>query len=196
MRRALIVVDVQNDFVEGGSLAVEGGKQVADDIANYVRKTLHEDRDFYSVFAFTKDFHNPPPDSNGGHFADNPDYKNTWPVHCVAARSGSDFVPVINYLCGGLHDNWFTVNTFYKGQGKPDYSGFQGVDRTEKSLAQWLVDNKIDEVDICGIAGDHCVRATAFDAIEFGFKTKVLANLVVSVGGAQATAELMTELGS
>lgn len=197
MSKALIVVDVQNDFCEGGALAVEGGKVVAEAISSYVRIKLNEDRNYYSAFVFTKDFHKPLPDTNGGHFAvplAEPDFVDSWPVHCVAGTRGAEFNPWIERLVNELADNWFTVNTFRKGQGRPDYSGFQGFDSDGVGLDEWLAKHNIDEVDVVGIAGDYCVRHTALDALKNNFKVNVLADMVASVRGHKATLATVKEV--
>lgn len=187
MTKALIVVDVQVDFVEGGALGVEGGKEVAYKIVEHARKHISD----YEAIVFTQDFHNPPPDTNGGHFADEPDYVDTWPVHCVAGRYGSELFVPIHYLYEDLDGHGYVVERFVKGQGKPDYSGFQGVSPDDVKLMHWLVGNDIDELDVVGIAGDHCVKATALDARDYGFKVNVLPDMVASVGGQEATDALM-----
>jgi nicotinamidase/pyrazinamidase len=178
MTRALIIVDVQKDFCEGGSLAVPGGNHVARNIARMVRITNY---DF--VFA-TADYHNPDSD-NGGHFSETPDFVDTWPAHCVAGTEGVNFHPAIQELFFEGRVN----ATFLKGWDRPSYSGFEGLS-LGWSLEEFLRHFKVDEVDIAGIAGDYCVKATALDAKKLGFKTWVLAEpFVASVGGPGATRE-------
>ena len=179
MGKALLVIDVQNDFCEGGALAVAGGNQVAADIAEYI--TTEGDK--YAEIVFTADTHNAPPDTNGGHFAlsGEPDFVNSWPVHCVADTKGAELHPALAEVSKDRP-------LFRKGQGRPDYSGFQGVDAKGQRLARWLRDKGVTSVDVVGIAGDFCVRYTALDAIIEQFKTKVLADMVASVGGEDATA--------
>lgn len=183
MAKALIVVDVQNDFCEGGALPVPGGVATAAKIRDHI---LISHRGYERIF-FTKDFHAPPPDDNGGHFGDPPDYVNTWPVHCVAGTFGErlrvemkETLPI-----------WFDdkVDIFRKGFGKPDYSGFQGYNPQGLSLGGALKDAGIDEVHVCGLAGDYCVRATALDAVRLGYYTVVMTDLVASIGGDEATLE-------
>ncbi|WP_037768657.1 nicotinamidase [Streptomyces sp. FXJ7.023] len=161
MRRALIVVDVQNDFCEGGSLAVSGGA----DVAAAPPASRH-------VVA-TRDHHVAP----GGHFADNPDYVHSWPAHCVAGTEGVGFHP--NFapaVASGAIDA-----VFDKGAYSAAYSGFEGADENGTPLAEWLRSREIDEVDVVGIATDHCVRATALDAAREGFRTQVLLDLTAGV---------------
>lgn len=165
MSKALVVVDVQRDFCEGGSLAVEGGKQAAKDIDRLISESKISGK-AYAFYLATKDFHNPNSD-NHGHISDNPDYVNTWPAHCVSSGSGSFFQsPLTSYLFDDV---------FKKGRGIPAYSGFQGVGVVEKmSLEEYLRSNGVDEIDVCGIALDYCVKATCLDGIKLGFKVNLL----------------------
>lgn len=181
--RALIVVDVQKDFCEGGNLAVEGGNRVAYEIARYIEANGHR----YEKIVFTKDWHHPKSD-NGGHIAlppDQPDFKNSWPSHCIALTRGANFhSDIVELVYDGLeaHDR-----VFYKGQGKPDYSGFQGTNRNGIGLHDYLQLANIREVDVCGIAGDFCVKETALDAVRNNYSVRVIPELVASVGGDEAT---------
>lgn len=175
---ALIVVDVQNDFCEGGALAVAGGNEAAEKIAKYIQSTGAN----YSDIIFTKDWHNPTPDTNGGHFTE-------WPVHCVRFTWGSEFHPAIEEA----YQNIPNAPIFYKGQGFPGYSGFEGTSQGE-SLRDYLKSNLIDEVHIVGIAGDYCVRATALDAKSLGFNVYLMPSLIASVGGDGATDAVQLEV--
>ncbi|GAA1903680.1 isochorismatase family protein [Streptantibioticus ferralitis] len=169
MHRALIVVDVQNDFCEGGSLEVKGGADVAAAITDLVGDA----GTVYRHVAATRDCHISP----GDHFSDHPDYVTTWPVHCVAGTEGVGFHP--NFapaVASGAIDA-----VFDKGAYSGAYSGFEGVDENGMSLAAWLRDRDVSEVDIVGIATDHCVRATALDAVREGFTTRVLLDLTAGV---------------
>lgn len=168
--RALIVVDVQKDFCEGGALAVQGGNNVAQDIAEYIT----EDGDYYDEILFTLDWHAPPPNDNGGHFGDPPDYVNSWPVHCVAGSEGAEFHDALKPLIDGRH-------IFRKGFGRPDYSGFQGVNSNDDDLATHLKREGIDEIHVCGLAADYCVRATALDGIANDFRVLMLPSLTAAV---------------
>jgi nicotinamidase/pyrazinamidase len=163
--RALIIVDVQNDFCEGGSLAVAGGAAVARGITSLLAKPDHG----YDHVVATKDFHIDP----GGHFADEPDYAKSWPVHCVAGSSGSEFHPEL--------DTAQIEATFRKGAHAAAYSGFEGADDDGTPLAAWLRDRDVDQVDVVGIATDYCVRSTAADAVANGFGTRVLLGLTAGV---------------
>ncbi|WP_330183061.1 nicotinamidase [Nocardia sp. NBC_01503] len=167
MSRALIVVDVQNDFCEGGSLAVAGGAAVAERITEYLGVS-----DYTAVVA-TRDFHIDP----GAHFSENPDYVDTWPPHCRVGTPGADFHP-------GL-DTSPIQEVFSKGAYTAAYSGFEGTASDgSTTLAEWLRAHAIDAVDVCGIATDHCVRATAMDARAAGFETRVLLGLTAAVSPA------------
>ncbi|WP_156765033.1 pyrazinamidase PncA [Mycobacterium sp. 1081908.1] len=174
--RALIVVDVQNDFCEGGSLAVTGGAALASAITGYLAGAPG-----YDHVVATADFHVDP----GDHFSDRPDYRSSWPPHCVAGSHGADFHP-------GL-DTHLIEAVFRKGDHAAAYSGFEGVDGTGTPLLEWLRRRGVDEVDVAGIATDHCVRRTAEDAARAGLSTRVLVDLTAAVtadSGAEALAEM------
>ncbi|MFC6153610.1 isochorismatase family protein [Nocardioides yefusunii] len=171
MTRALIVVDVQNDFCEGGSLAVTGGAAVAEGVAALVadvRADTTTSPDYAYVVA-TKDHHVDP----GEHWAEHPDFSTSWPKHCEVGTTGEEFHPA---LANTVFDA-----VFLKGRHEAAYSGFQGSDDAGTSLAQWLNARGVSEVDVCGIATDHCVRATALDAVAEGFRTRVLLDLCAGV---------------
>ena len=163
MTRALIVVDVQNDFCESGSLAVEGGAAVAAAISAYIANA-----DYDHVVA-TRDAHRDPV----GHFAAEPDFVDTWPAHCVIGTPGVEFHPAL--------DVQRVESVFDKGAFAAAYSGFEGVNADDQSLDVWLREHGVDEVDVVGIATDHCVRATAVDAAQQGFRTNVLLDLTAGV---------------
>ncbi|WP_306332414.1 isochorismatase family protein [Streptomyces sp. KL118A] len=183
MRRALIVVDVQNDFCEGGSLAVAGGA----DVAAAVTELIGQAPAGYRHVVATRDHHIDP----GAHFSDHPDYVDSWPPHCVAGTEGIGFHP--NFapaVASGAIDA-----VFDKGAYSAAYSGFEGVDENGVSLAEWLREREITEVDVVGIATDHCVRATAVDAAREGFRATVLLDLTAGVTAA-TTEAAMAELRS
>ncbi len=168
-QRALIIVDVQNDFCEGGSLAVEGGAAVAQAISTYVNEHASD----YDHIVATADWHIDP----GDHFAEDPDYVNTWPAHCVAGSAGSAFHPNLS----GALDSIQAV--FRKGEYSAAYSGFEchGIGTDSSTLAEWLAERGVSHVDVVGIATDHCVRATALDARREGLDTTVLLDLTAGV---------------
>lgn len=175
---ALIVVDVQKDFCEGGSLAVNGGNDVALQIARYLEEVKDNDD---LLIVFTKDWHNPPPDDNDGHFAlgqnETPNYTTTWPVHCVSGTKGAEFHDAIAIIYA---DNAWP--TFHKGQGASHYSGFDGVSSANgESLNKFLKNRGVTNVAVCGIAADYCVRATAMDAVQNGYDVSVIDSLTVGI---------------
>lgn len=169
MKRALIVVDVQNDFCEGGSLAVSGGARVAELISEY----LAENR--YDAVVATRDYHIDP----GAHFSETPDYVDSWPPHCRVGTPGADFHPQF--------DTSAVQEVFSKGEYSAAYSGFEGASTAGETLTEWLRARDIGAVDVAGIATDHCVRATALDAVAAGFTTRILLGLTAGV--APATVE-------
>jgi nicotinamidase/pyrazinamidase len=185
MTRALIVVDVQNDFCEGGSLAVSGGADVAFRIGELLHKWHDADPDDkeYSYVVATRDHHIDP----GDHFSENPDFVRSWPRHCVAGTDGVGFHP-------NLDPQPFDA-IFDKGEYAAAYSGFEGKSQDGDGLADWLRQKGVTQVDLCGIATDYCVRATALDARTEGFSTTVLAGLTAGVAPAsteQAINDLRT----
>ncbi|WP_028813144.1 isochorismatase family protein [Streptomyces flavidovirens] len=179
MHRALIVVDVQNDFCEGGSLAVAGGA----DVAAAVTDLIGEAPAGYRHVVATRDHHVDP----GDHFSANPDYVHSWPVHCVAGTEGVGFHP--NFAPAVASGAIAAV--FDKGAHAAAYSGFEGADENGVGLADWLRARGVTEVDVVGIATDHCVRATALDAVREGFTTHVLLDLTAGVS--EATTERALE---
>ncbi|HJQ04153.1 MAG TPA: isochorismatase family protein [Nocardioides sp.] len=183
MSRALIVVDVQNDFVEGGSLGVAGGKDVATAITAHLAVHAEE----YAVIAASRDWHHAPVDgeTNGGHFAapgTEPDYAGTWPVHCVAGEHGSAYAPEL--------DTHAVTHHVTKGHGVPAYSAFEGLTEDGERLADVLRDAGVTEVDVTGIATDYCVRATALDARAAGFGVRLLGGLHAGVAPETSAAAL------
>jgi nicotinamidase/pyrazinamidase len=173
--RALVIVDVQTDFCEGGSLAVSGGAEVARAISGYL---AGPDRGRYAHVVATQDYHVDP----GAHFSAAPDFVGTWPPHCVAGTPGADFHP-------SLDPGAFEA-VFRKGAHSAAYSGFEGADADGTPLAAWLRDRDVTALDIAGIATDHCVRATATDAATAGFETRVLLGLSAGVAADTTTAAL------
>jgi nicotinamidase/pyrazinamidase len=158
--RALLVVDVQNDFCEGGSLAVNGGHAVADGVSELLARDHG-----YTLVVASRDWHDPHSD-NAGHFQD-------WPVHCVQGTQGAQYAP-------GLDTSRVDVHV-RKGQGVPAYSAFEGVTDDGDALVDVLRARGITEVDVCGIATDHCVRASALDAAAAGFRVRLLDSLHAGV---------------
>jgi nicotinamidase/pyrazinamidase len=161
--RALIVVDVQNDFCEGGSLAVAGGAAVAAAISGHVRTVS------YDHVVATRDHHIDP----GAHFSATPDFVDSWPPHCRSGTPGASFHPDLDVAP--------IEAVFSKGEHAAAYSGFEGAEPGGTGLAAWLRTRGVDTVDVVGIATDHCVRATALDAAQAGFATTVLLDLCAGV---------------
>jgi nicotinamidase/pyrazinamidase len=164
MTRALIIADPQRDFCEGGSLGVTGGAAAVSRI-----DTLLKSDHGYAYLIASRDHHINP----GSHFAAEPDFVDSWPPHCVVDSPGSEF-----------HENLtfrdFSA-VFYKGQYAAAYSAFEGVTDDGEKLSEWLRERAVDQVDVCGIATDYCVRATALDAVREGFDTTVLLDLTAAV---------------
>ena len=185
MAKALIIVDVQNDFCAGGALATDRGAKVASLISEYVEDNHHR----YEAVVATQDWHIDP----GAHFSDTPDFVDSWPVHCVANTEGAEIHPNL--------DTDYIEAYFRKGRYEAAYSGFEGLQAPEEAvmtgehepgatlddegpktpLADWLDEREIQDVDIVGIATDYCVLATAKDAVDAGYETRVLIDLTAPV---------------
>ncbi len=160
--RALIIVDVQNDFCEGGSLEVAGGNAVARAITEYL---AGPDGARYDYVVASQDFHVNP----GAHFSAHPDYTASWPAHCMAGTAGAQFSP-------GL-DASRVKEIFRKGQYAAAYSGFEGCTEAGETMLAWLTERHVTDLEVVGIATDYCVQATALDAVANGFVTTVLLDL-------------------
>ena len=180
MVRALLIVDVQNDFTEGGALGVAGGDRVAEQVTRHLADHAAE----YAAIVASRDWHEPDSD-NGGHFSDAPDFNDTWPVHCVAGTTGAEYDPLLTTDPITCH--------VAKGQGHPDYSAFQGTTETGEHLGDLLHRLTVTEVDVVGIATDHCVRATVLDALAAGLDVTVLSELIAGVGP-DSSAAALTEM--
>ncbi|GII83003.1 amidase [Sphaerisporangium siamense] len=166
MKTSLVIVDVQNDFCEGGSLAVAGGAGVAAAIGP------HAAAGSYDHVVATRDYHVDP----GSHFSAHPDYVESWPAHCVVGTAGAAFHPAL--------DTSAVEEVFSKGRDSAAYSGFEGRGEDGAGLADWLRARGVEAVDVVGIATDHCVRATALDAAANGFTVRVLLDLTAGVSPA------------
>lgn len=175
MTRALLIVDVQNDFTEGGALGCNGGAQVA----RSVTELIHTGN--YDLVAASRDWHDPNSD-NGGHISEHPDFVDTWPPHCIADTHGAKYHP-------GLEADHIDLHV-RKGMGVPAYSAFEGELDDGSKLADALRARDVDALDIVGIATDHCVRASALDALAAGFSVRVLADLTAPVSAAAGEAAL------
>ena len=183
MTRALFIIDVQNDFVEGGALGVEGGAAVAAGVT----ELLERHRDVYKVVVASRDWHDADND-NGGHFATDaePDFVETWPEHCVAGTDGAEYHSALDTSKVDIHVR--------KGQGVPAYSIFEGIDDEGRSVAELLDELGVTDIDFVGIATDYCVRASGLDAIEHGRHVRVFTDLVAGVADASSDAAI-AELG-
>ena len=205
MSRALIIVDVQNDFCEGGALAVEGGAAVAGAISEYVDAHQGE----FDHIVATQDWHIDP----GGHFSETPDFKDSWPPHCVAGTPGAELHPDL--------DTEYIQAYFRKGQFAAAYSGFEGLlapedavptgERQPGSLASeadrfaadedaiglddWLQSHDVEDVVVVGIATDYCVMATALDAVQAGYSVTVIRSLTAGIAEDLEDAVAEMELG-
>jgi nicotinamidase/pyrazinamidase len=174
--RALVIVDVQLDFCEGGSLAVTGGASVAARI-----NALSRDTGVYDQVVATRDYHVDP----GGHFSKNPDYVDSWPVHCRVGTAGAAFHPALDVAP--------IRAVFAKGAHAAAYSGFEGAEPGGAGLAEWLRARRVTGIDVVGIATDHCVRATALDGARSGFTTTVLTEFCAGVAE-ETTAKAIAEM--
>jgi nicotinamidase/pyrazinamidase len=169
MPKALLIIDVQNDFCEGGALAVSGGAAVAGKITKFLESSS------YDLVVASRDWHDADND-NSGHFAEegqDPNYKTNWPVHCVAETSGAQYHPNLNTASIDEH--------IFKGQGQNGYSIYEGITKSGQKFDQLLAQNQIDEVDVVGIATDHCVLASAMDSKNHGLKVRVISSLTAGV---------------
>lgn len=176
--RALFVIDVQNDFTEGGALGVDGGAAVAARITEYLRANPG----LYDLVIASRDWHNGH-DDNGGHFAaGEPDYVDTWPAHCVAGTPGAEYHPAFDTSLVDVHVR--------KGQGIPAYSIFEGTTDEGAELIELLDEKGVDEVHVAGIATDYCVLASARDALDAGREVTVLTDLVAGVAPESSKAAL------
>ena len=180
MATALLIIDVQNDFTEGGALAVEGGAAVAEAIARLMRE--HPDR--YDVVIASRDWHDADND-NGGHFHPQPDFVDSWPVHCVAGTAGAGYHPALAAAEIDVHVR--------KGQGRPAYSIFEGTALDGSTMVETLDRLGVTHLDVAGIATDHCVLASALDGLAAGRTVTVLTDLIAGVG-AESSAAALTRL--
>lgn len=179
MTSALFIIDVQNDFTEGGALGVEGGAAVAAGIT----RLLSEHPDRYDVVFASRDWHDDDND-NGGHFHESPDFVDTWPEHCVAGTPGADYHPDFDVREVDVHVR--------KGMGEPAYSIFQGTTDDGETVREALDRLGVTRIDVAGIATDYCVLASALDAIAAGREVRVLTDLVAGVAPVSSEKALRT----
>ncbi len=183
MTKALLIIDVQVDFCEGGALACSGGAAVASRITEHLKDHAAD----YDHIIASRDWHTPD-DSNGGHFAPKgtePDFVNTWPHHCVAGEKGSEYHPNL--------DTSFIEIGIKKGQGAHGYSIFEGTTDSGQAFEHLISELEITQVDVVGIATDHCVRASALDAKKLGLSVRVITGLTAGVSQ-ESTEQAIDEL--
>ena len=179
MTSALFIVDVQNDFTEGGALAVAGGDAVAEAVSAYLAGHAGD----YTVIVASRDWHDPDSD-NDGHIAltGEPDYVVTWPVHCIAGTAGAEYDPLLVTDAITHHVR--------KGQGVSGYSVFDGTTGDGEAIADVLAARGVTDIDVTGIATDYCVRVSALDALARGFQVRVFTDLIAGVAEAPSEAAL------
>jgi len=178
-KRALVIVDLQNDFCEGGSLGVDGGAEVGRRVNAY----LAEHGDEYELVVASRDYHVEP----GGHFSYQPDYRDSWPTHCVVDTPGAEFHP--DFDVDRVDD------IFSKGAYSAAYSAFEAVDDEGRTLEQVLRERSIDTIDLVGLATDYCVRSTTLDAVRAGFNARVLTHMAAGVNE-DTTAAALDEMSA
>ncbi len=175
MTSALFIIDVQNDFTEGGALGVDGGDAVAAGVTELLAD--HQ----YDVVVASRDWHDSDND-NGGHFHPEPDFVDSWPEHCVAGSPGAEYHPSLDSTSIDVHVR--------KGQGKPAYSLFEGVTDDGQTVSALLDERGVTDIDVVGIATDYCVLASALDAVAAGRRVRVLTDLVAGVAPESSAAAL------
>ena len=178
MSKALFIVDVHTAFTEGGARGGAGGDAVAERIPRHLQAHAGE----YAVIVASRDWHDADND-NGGHFHPEPDFVDSWPVHCVGGTEGAEYDP-------GL-DTAAVTHHVKKGQGAPAYSLFEGTTDDGVTVARLLDEHGDVDVDVVGIATDYCVRASALDAIEHGRHVRILTDLVAGVAAETSDAALV-----
>ncbi len=178
MKKALVIVDMQNDFCPGGSLAVKGGNEIVPVINNYIK--------YFSagrhLIVFTRDWHTP----------DHCSFKQQggiWPAHCVAGTEGADFHPELDIPEDAL------IISKAASAGKDAYSGFEGSSPDGEMLDEVLKKKGVKELTVCGLATDYCVKSTVLDALKNGYTVKLLIDGVSAVevkpgDGAAALSEM------
>lgn len=199
MTSALIIVDVQNDFIEGGSLGVQGGEKVALGIAKKLRAEAQgkgtDNFHFPKIIVTTQDWHINP----GNHWSDNPDYVDTWPVHCAANTEGAAIHDELASAIDEAQDNAYELLKIVKGEHEAAYSGFEGrawkLNGEKTSLTTLLREMGVEALEVVGIATDHCVKATVLDALADGFRVVVHTQLIAGVD-AERSHEALIEMGA
>lgn len=187
MAKALLVIDVQVDFCEGGALGCDGGSAVARGITDYLKVA----KSSYDFVIASRDWHTPN-DPNGGHFPPSdqaPDYVTNWPLHCIAGEAGAEYHPNLDTSLIDIH--------IKKGQGSHGYSIFDGTAEDGEKFESLIARLGVQSVDVVGIATDYCVRASSLDAIKAGLAVRVITSLTAGVdrGSTEAAIDEMVDLG-
>lgn len=194
MVTALLIVDAQLDFTEGGALGVDGATAAFRRTAEMLEQAQREGRllQEHPLIVTTQDWHVDP----GPHWSEHPDYVVSWPVHCRAGSPGAELNPIISAALRTVPPERLVRIT--KGEHEAAYSGFEGHDASGTPLAELLHGRGITAVDVCGVATDHCVRATALDAVSAGFSVRLLTDQVAAVdpGRGQSTIQELREAGA
>ncbi len=200
MKRALIVVDIQNDFLPGGALAVPEGDAILPFVIKLVRDEQH-----YDLFVFTQDWH---PRGHGSFASSHPgaepfqlgkldgESQMLWPDHCIEGTSGAELADKIQEALSDAAQTGRRIHFVKKGMDHnvDSYSGFfDNANRHDTGLRTILDEHDIKEVDIVGLALDYCVKYTALDAASLGFKTRVLLQGTRAVNPSSLT-EVLAEL--
>jgi nicotinamidase/pyrazinamidase len=174
MARALIVVDVQNDFTEGGPFSSSFSFDGNDDCARRIGSYVVQQRSRYRLVVTTQDWHIEP----GDHFVKHP-------VHCVAGTPGAELDPELD---AGAGTDFLSLVDFalHKGLFDDDYSGFKAIDDDGITLPVLLKAAGITKVDVCGFAKDGCVAATVDDALAEGYEVRLLTDLSAATSPAAA----------
>ncbi|MFD7589093.1 isochorismatase family protein [Kitasatospora sp. NPDC059811] len=180
MPRAVLLVVVTTYFGGGGGGGGGGAPARARAIAELVQGP---EREGWARVVATRDHHIDP----GPHFSAQPDFRESFPVHCVVGSEGGEFHPSF----APAVDAGAVDEVFFKGAHSASKSGFEGFAADGTRLADWLRGQGVDAVDVVGIATDHCVKATALDAVKAGFATRVLLDYTAGV----ATETTVTALG-
>lgn len=164
LKKALLVVDVQNDFCPKGALAVRQGDKIIPNINKYIEIFLQNK---FPVFA-TRDWH----PKKTFHFKK---YGGVWPIHCIKNTKGARFHPKLKLTNEAV--------LLYKGADpkKDSYSAFQARDENGIGLLKLLKVLKVREIYIVGLATDYCVKFSALDALKKGFSVKILMDAIKGV---------------
>jgi nicotinamidase/pyrazinamidase len=180
---ALLVVDVQNDFCSGGSLAVPGSERVIASLNQHIRSAVNAGIPIYA----SRDWH----PARTSHFAD---FGGEWPAHCVQDTVGARFHPDLQ-----LPDDVIVI-TKGEREDSPGYSAFDGTTRKRRTFLQDLQERGIAHLYVGGLATDYCVRASVLDALNVGLQVTVLDDAIAGVdvtpGDSARAREEMQSMGA